>query len=600
MQFEIAMEGFCRWLWGEDDRCPCTRPRRPNRAPVVPQATLEMADARSRHQPQSSPVPPRRAQPAATPQRSPTLPEGVLSSSSRKDPPLRLLGVGAGGVEELAQKINEEIVSWALLRFQYGTENNTRSKLLTVHCLGKTTKIMDRGWMNAQNDQVVALLGDTHQKRQVASAEELTMDFLVEAVRPLFNLQKTEASKQALRNYYESSVNTATMVDNVRGQRVFSAGKRNLASDFDAAAGATASSGAPRSSAADKASERQLSALMAQATEAQRHYRTASEDAANPQQPDMEELLHLVEEETEVTLEEAINEVSHDLGIYNWLLLEPERLELFRCGCGGLDEMKTYFDDDKVLFGLWRLSFSCGRAEGPFATMTKHVLVKWAGSDVNIVRRGKMVQKWNQAAALLKTRCSATLSKEVGNQSELLLDNVLEDIKKFAVKDRLSSSHISESSYKEALRHESEVREVRRRQKLQQAAALLAHNQEELQRLRSIEVERLEQLMTDSMANLQKMIKELDDKDAHQAALESSSGQSTEEGDRADSAAAAAQAPGAAERVDLRTAIEAVRSDTDPWNWVLCGWLPEDVPKKNQQLPFSTPLSPSRRRAAEE
>merc|ERR1719235_2076357 len=55
------------------------------------------------------------------------------------------------------------------------------------------------------------------------------------------------------------------------------------------------------------------------------------------------------------TVSEALHAVGNSAGPYNWVLLDSMGLELHNAGCGGLEEMRQWLGEDKVLFGALRL-----------------------------------------------------------------------------------------------------------------------------------------------------------------------------------------------------------------------------------------------------
>jgi hypothetical protein len=151
---------------------------------------------------------------------------------------------------------------------------------------------------------------------------------------------------------------------------------------------------------------------------------------------------------------EALLAVGSENGCCNWLLLEPKALNLHGAGVGGLEEMQTHLAEDKVLFGILRLSFG-----GAFG-LTKHVFVHWIGPRVGIVQRGLLNAKLASASALVNIHCSITFRREAHCLRDLDLENIISELRRLTVVDGVqgAASRISVQEYLSAL--EEEIRHV--------------------------------------------------------------------------------------------------------------------------------------------
>merc|ERR1719424_1891102 len=146
-----------------------------------------------------------------TPLRESRRPSGMAPTI----PPV-VLGVGAGGAEELQQAIADTGVSWALLKFQIGSGTFMRTKLVAVRCNGEKTPVMRRGWYSARANEVLGLLGDVSASLEVTRADELTLDYLCERLLPLFVADDLNFSRQDLQREYARMVENAKQAEQQR------------------------------------------------------------------------------------------------------------------------------------------------------------------------------------------------------------------------------------------------------------------------------------------------------------------------------------------------------------------------------------------------
>lgn len=219
-------------------------------------------------------------------------PTGMRKLSGAEEP-VRILGVGSGGILELSQQVNDCMVSWALLRFQVGGGTFLRTKYVAIHCNGEDTPVMLRGWLNGRSSEVLSLLGEVHANIDITRAKDLTVQDICKRLLPLFAADNLVLSLSALHEEY---------------------GK-----------------------------------VVQQLQEESRQRTLASVPAPAPPKPEVRI--------TPRTASEALRAVGAERGPCNWVLLEPRSLQLHSCGLGGIEDLKSSLAEDRVLFGALRLSF---------------------------------------------------------------------------------------------------------------------------------------------------------------------------------------------------------------------------------------------------
>jgi len=317
--------------------------------------------------------------------------------------PIVVLGLGSGGVQELSLQIDDEIVAWALLRFQVGSGTFIRTKLVAIHCNGDGTPIVSRGRLNARSGEVLGVLGEAHANLEVKCARELTLPYICERVLPLFAADDMGSySAPSLREEYDSIM---------------------LAQSASSHPSWYPGLGKERVTARDHPGRW-------------------------------------------VTAGEALRAVGDSEGPYNWALLDPVNLELHNAGGGGLEEMKTWLVDDKVLFGALRLDFAqavkrtersttrsldsqimaaseqgggAGSVSGLGAkaapTLTKNVFIHWVGPGVRAVKRGQWNAQRQDAEKSVSKLCAITLRWEAHSLDDVNLPEMIKEIRRLTVID---------------------------------------------------------------------------------------------------------------------------------------------------------------------
>jgi len=332
---------------------------------------------------------------------------GAVGSSAGRPPPsprsiatnkaIAVIGIGSGGVDELRGLLCDDMVAWALLRFEVGGGSFMRTKFVALHFNGEDVKAVQRGKLNARTKEAMAALGDVHASLEVKRCEEVDLEVLCDRLLPVF------------------------------------------ASDSGMLAGVSASQLKKEYEERMKAARQKTVTL------------TSPVGLTAKERPGFH-----------VTRDQALKAVGDAKGPFNWLLLEPTKLDVHNAGFGGLEEMKNWFEDDKVMFGLIRLTFRsplpCGSIDVP--ALVKHVFVHWRGPKVGAVKRGQWNAKLDDAAGQVRKVCILTLRKSVTSTEELDLKEIIDEIYRLTVLDSGGGEEkkvgISVEDYLAALAEEQE------------------------------------------------------------------------------------------------------------------------------------------------
>uniref|UniRef100_A0A7S1MMH2 ADF-H domain-containing protein n=1 Tax=Alexandrium catenella TaxID=2925 RepID=A0A7S1MMH2_ALECA len=307
--------------------------------------------------------------------------------------------VGCGGVDEARGFLDDEEVVWALLRMQMGSGAFARIKFIAVHFNGDDVPVVRRGRLNSNSAEVLAHFGQVHATLEFKRKEEFTVDSVCEQLLPVLtsdsNLEGSgpdSQSAQSLKQMYEAIISE---------QKKAALGKR-----MSLRAGP----------------------------------RTARECGPGRR----------------VTAAGALAAVAKSRGQYNWVLLEPTQLELHNAGYGGLDELKAWLEDDKVLFGVIRFSFGNGKSSD--TDCVKYVFVHWVGPSVPAVRRGQWNMQHKEADTMVRKFCTVIImQKEVHTPSDLDVGQIISEIQRLSVVDGTaggSADSISLDKYIAALEEE--------------------------------------------------------------------------------------------------------------------------------------------------
>mmetsp|Transcript_41672 Transcript_41672/g.82484 ORF Transcript_41672/g.82484 Transcript_41672/m.82484 type:complete len:392 (+) Transcript_41672:72-1247(+) len=192
----------------------------------------------------------------------------------------------------------------------------------------------------------------------------------------------------------------------------------------------------------------------------------------------------------EINLDAALDAIGAEQGVLNWALLDPVELDLHAAGTDGIEEMTKYLSEDRVLFGVLRLSFAVGsekqlrgstsrvekrlerhnstpyfaEADGPCRgtrtpCITRHIFVHWVGPAVSAVRRGQWNARCPQAMSRVAAHCAVVQRRTAHGLSDLRLDDIVEDLRRLtalgAADHTLGLGRISVDGYFAGLRQEA-------------------------------------------------------------------------------------------------------------------------------------------------
>jgi len=124
-------------------------------------------------------------------------------------------------------------------------------------------------------------------------------------------------------------------------------------------------------------------------------------------------------------VDQALSAVGNKLSPYNWVLLEPTKLELHNTGCGGLDELQECLPADKVMFGVLRFSFPRDNGAPP---IVKYLFIHWIGPKVSVVRRGQWNSKLEEAALRIRKFCDFSFRKTAYLLDDLNLPHLIQEL----------------------------------------------------------------------------------------------------------------------------------------------------------------------------
>lgn len=193
--------------------------------------------------------------------------------------------------------------------------------------------------------------------------------------------------------------------------------------------------------------------------------RQQSSGKASSEQPVRSGML-TAKDRPELNLDAAkvLQHVGATQGPFNWVLLEPTKLELHNAGFGGIEEMKEHLDVTKVLFGVIRFSFGkseaqCGTAFVP--AIVKHVFIHFVGNKVPVVRRGQWNAKQSEAEKQVKNVCITIFRKEAHDAGDFNLEDMIKELQRLSIVnnpggDADDQEKISVQEYLTALQSEKE------------------------------------------------------------------------------------------------------------------------------------------------
>jgi hypothetical protein len=150
----------------------------------------------------------------------------------------------------------------------------------------------------------------------------------------------------------------------------------------------------------------------------------------------------------DLSADDAVKDVGNDLASYNWALIEPTNLELFKAGFGGLEELKDWLPADRVMFGVLRFSFPRDYYAAP---IVKHLFIHWIGKRVSPVRRGQWNSKLDQAVSNMRRTCDLTFRKTAYALEDLELSELISELARVTCATSSDTRQLSVDWYLEGL-----------------------------------------------------------------------------------------------------------------------------------------------------
>ena len=133
----------------------------------------------------------------------------------------------------------------------------------------------------------------------------------------------------------------------------------------------------------------------------------------------------------DIPFDRIMEELRKPLGAFNWILFHPSnKLDMINAGSESVEEMASFCDDDKVMFGLLRLGFGLGHFR-----RVKWIAITFVGSNVGAVKRGQLVSKKSDMEQLMKPH---QVSLEFQGADDFTLQNVVEKVTPFIVADDIT------------------------------------------------------------------------------------------------------------------------------------------------------------------
>jgi len=345
--------------------------------------------------------------------------------------PLEVIAVGCGGgIDELREHLDDSVVQWGLLRFQVGGGDFRRTKYISICCNGDATPTMARARLLTRTEEVLRMFGTVHASIELKESSELTLDFCLDRLLPLFISDHMDMSTLR-QQYLESVQQTKRRVSLAPRARAFSDGQDSFCLP-----------------PIETLQEDDILEVEAEKTKALRRSRSEASD---------------------LTTEDALNLVILEQGPLNWVLFEPEKLEMHNAGTGGLEELQWALDDSKVLFGLLRLSFKNDPARKLSSAdwekcskqrfLTKYVFIHWIGDEAPAMKRGQWNTRVEEAKELARGKMTIALTKTYHAKKDVDLAEIISELERLTVVQGHAGSvggGISVEQYLAALAEEQE------------------------------------------------------------------------------------------------------------------------------------------------
>ncbi|KAG0659039.1 hypothetical protein C6P46_005335 [Rhodotorula mucilaginosa] len=126
-------------------------------------------------------------------------------------------------------------------------------------------------------------------------------------------------------------------------------------------------------------------------------------------------------------IKDAYEKVRNDKDDTTWLLLDFEgdksdKLALTETGTGGLDELKTKFQDQRASFAYIRVKYS-NDAE---SVREKFALITWIGPEVKVMRKAKLSV---QSADVKKVLAAYSIDVAASSQDDLAEEPIVKRLR---------------------------------------------------------------------------------------------------------------------------------------------------------------------------
>jgi hypothetical protein len=237
---------------------------------------------------------------AASTDSAPAQAEAAAKIVQKDKSGLKVIGCGAGGVDEMHEHLSEATVQWGLLRFQIGSGTFKRNKMLMIHFNGHNCPGPARAKLNRNAPKVEQAFGHIAQKLDLSEIAEAGLDNILELTKKTLigDALGSDFSLGSMKAEYES------MIADSRRKAI----EAMIAGDSETAKRKTA-------------------------------------------------------KELGVEAEKALELVRKPMGAFNWALFKPDPADfkLYDAGSLGVNEMLDLLPADDILCGLVRMGFGAGK-----------------------------------------------------------------------------------------------------------------------------------------------------------------------------------------------------------------------------------------------
>jgi Mg-chelatase subunit ChlD len=142
-------------------------------------------------------------------------------------------------------------------------------------------------------------------------------------------------------------------------------------------------------------------------------------------------------------------------GSTNWCSLSADANPIVTGeGSGSIDEMQRVFRPDVVCAAILRMDFS--------ATLTKYVYIWWSGSDVSVVKRGRMTARQEKVRTKVRDDCPIHCSIEATDRDETSPENLITTLKSVVTASAEMAGMTKEAWEEERERQRREKDQLRR------------------------------------------------------------------------------------------------------------------------------------------